>query len=190
MPFVPLATLMFLLGDVFDGRRQQDDPASVPLLTPHAGGGIEPPPLWVVHRGPALRRACEAVCARGEWAIVLLLPAGPVPHADDCTVPEVVRIVNVPHVAITSLRDAGAVEEGHTDVGWLEPHRCCWVPAATKVTSSDASPREDGATNMAVASHGSPTWTGAIHSTVPEAEIIGAAAYLLHTSPRQAARET
>ena len=37
MPFVPLAALMFLSGDVFDGHRQQDDPESVPLLTPHAG---------------------------------------------------------------------------------------------------------------------------------------------------------
>ena len=36
---------------------------------------------------------------------------------------------------------------------------------------------------MAVASHGSPTWTGAIRGTVPEAEIIGAAAYLLPTPP-------
>ena len=36
---------------------------------------------------------------------------------------------------------------------------------------------------MAVASHGSPTWTGAIYGTVPEAEIIGAATYLLHTPP-------
>ena len=36
---------------------------------------------------------------------------------------------------------------------------------------------------MAVASHGSPTWTGAIYGTIPEAEIIGAAAYLLHTPP-------
>ena len=71
----------------------------------------------------------------------------------------------------------------HSDVAWLEPHRYCWVPAATKVTSSDASPQGDGATNVAVASHGSPTWTGAIHGTVPEAEIIGARAYLLHTPP-------
>ena len=54
---------------------------------------------------------------------------------------------------------------------------------ATKVTSSDASPQGDGATNGAVASHGIPTWTGAIYGTVPEAEIIGAAAYLLHTPP-------
>ena len=36
---------------------------------------------------------------------------------------------------------------------------------------------------MAVASHGNPTWTGAIRGTVPEAEIIGAAACLLHTPP-------
>ena len=66
-------------------------------------------------------------------------------------------------------------------MAWLEPHRYCWVPPATKVTSSDASPQENGATNVAVASHGSPTWTGAIRGTVLEAEMIGAAAYLLHT---------
>ena len=39
MPFVPLAALLFLLGNVFDGHRQQDDCESVRLLTPHAGGG-------------------------------------------------------------------------------------------------------------------------------------------------------
>ena len=68
-------------------------------------------------------------------------------------------------------------------MAWLEPRRYCWVPVATKVTSSDASPQRDEATNAAVASHGSPTWTGAIHGTVQEAKIIGAAAYLLHTPP-------
>ena len=52
-----------------------------------------------------------------------------------------------------------------------------------KFTPSDASPKEDEATNVAVASHGRPTWTGTICGTVPEAEIIGAAAYLLHTPP-------
>ena len=107
MPFVPLAALLFLLGDVFEGYRQQDDPASVPLLTPHAGGGINPSPLWVVHGRPALSRACAAVHGCSEWAIALLLPAGPVPDADECSVPEVVRMSNVPqdpHVAVTSLR--------------------------------------------------------------------------------------
>ena len=252
MPFVPLAALMFLLGDVFDGHRQLDDPASVPLLTPHAGGGLSPPPLWVVHGRPAFDRACKAVWGREEWARVLLLPSGPAQDADECSVPEVVRLDKVPHdphVAVTSLRDGGAVEQGtvlvyqlprstavwgaeyttavdamrsicgcdvhwrphavyrpeaalspeltafnaeslgrvahspHSDVAWLEPHRYCWVPAAAKVTSSDASPQEDGATNVAVASHGSPTWTGAIRGTVPEALIIGAAAYLPHTPP-------
>ena len=49
MPFVTLAALLFLLGDVFEGYREQDDPASVHLLTPRAGGGINPLPLWVVH---------------------------------------------------------------------------------------------------------------------------------------------
>ena len=75
------------------------------------------------------------------------------------------------------------VQSPHSHVAWLEPHRYNWVTAATKVTSSDASAQEEGATNVAVASHGSPTWTGAICGTVPEAEIIGAAAYLLHTPP-------
>ena len=65
----------------------------------------------------------------------------------------------------------------------MEPRRYCWVLVWAKVTSFDASPQEDGVTNVAVASHGSPTWTGAIRGTVPEAEIIGAAAYLLHTPP-------
>ena len=68
-------------------------------------------------------------------------------------------------------------------MAWLEPHRYCLVPVATKVTSFDASPQGDEATNVAVASHGSPTWTGAIYGPVPEAEVIGAAAYLLHTPP-------
>ena len=53
MPFVPLAALLFLLGDVFEGYQQQDDPASVPLLIPHAAGGINTAPLWVVHGRPA-----------------------------------------------------------------------------------------------------------------------------------------
>ena len=68
MPFVPLAALMFLLGNVFDRHRQQDDPASVPLLTPHTGGGIDPPPVWVVHGGPAFRTACGVVRGGDEWA--------------------------------------------------------------------------------------------------------------------------
>ena len=95
MPFVPLAALLFLLGDVFEGYQQQDDPASVPLLTPHAGGGINPSPLWVVHGRPAFSTACAAVRGCSEWAIVLVLPAGPVPDVDECSVPEVVRMCNV-----------------------------------------------------------------------------------------------
>ena len=220
MPFVPLAALLFLLGDVFEGYRQQDDPAFVPLLMPHAGGGINPSPLWVVHGRPVFSRACAAVHGCSEWAIVFRLPAGPVPDANECSVPEVVRMSNVPHdshVAITSLRDGGVVEQGsvvvyqpsfsttvwgaeyptaldaikyvcgcdlawrphavyqpkvvlspeltassaaslgkvtqspHSDVAWLEPRRYYWVPVATKVTSSDASPQGDEATNVAVA---------------------------------------
>ena len=115
MSSAPLAALLFLLGDVFEGFRQQDDPASVSLLTPHAGGGINPSPLWVVHGRPAFSRACAAVHGCSEWAIILLLPAGPVADADECSVPEVVWMSNVPHdpnVAVTSLRAGGAVEQG------------------------------------------------------------------------------
>ena len=111
----PLAALLFLLGDVFEGYQQQDDPASVPLLTPHAGGGISPPPLWVVQGRPAFSRACAAVHKCSDWAIAHLLPGGPIPDPDEYSVPEVVRMSNVPHdphVAVTSLRDDGEVEQG------------------------------------------------------------------------------
>ena len=86
-----------------------------------------------------LRKACETVCARGEWAIVLLLPAGPVPYADDCTVPEVVRIVNVLHdlhVAVTSLRDGGVVEQGSVVV--YQPYRPTGGCGADYTTALDA----------------------------------------------------
>ena len=201
---------------------------------------------------PVFRRACKAARGHTEWAIVLLLPTGPILDVDESPVPEVVQMVNVPddpHVAITSLHAGGAVQQGsvlvyqpthstavwgaenttaldavksvcgcnvfwqphaayqpktalfpeltvsnaeslgkvvqspHSEVAWLEPHRYCWVPAAVQVTSPDASPQESGATNVAVASHGSPTWTGAIRGTVLEAEIIRAAAYLQHSPP-------
>ena len=115
MPFVLLAALLFLLGDVLEGYREQDDPASVPLLTPHAGGGKNPSTLWVVHGRPAVFRACAAVHVCSEWAIVLFLPAGPVTDADECSVPEVVRMSNVQdhsHAAVTSLQDGRAVEQG------------------------------------------------------------------------------
>ena len=94
------------------------------------------------------------------------------------------KAVLSPELTASSAASLGkVVHSPHSDVAWLEPHRYCWVRAATKVMSSDAAPREDGATNVAVASHGSPTWTGAIRGTVPEAEIIGVATYLLHTPP-------
>ena len=197
-------------------------------------------------------RACAAVWGRAPGAIVLLVPAGPAPDADDIPVPEVVTLVNLlhdPHVAVTSLRERGVVEQGtmvvyqphgsmavwgaefatalevigsmcgceipwlphgvhrpngilspelaasnaallgrvvvspHSDVAWPEPHGYCGMPMAARVTSSHASPQEEGFTNMAVAGHGSPTWTGAIHGTFLEAEIIGAATFLVHTSP-------
>ena len=80
MPFVPPASLMFLLRDVLDSGRQQDDPVSVPLLTPHPGGGLDPPPLWVIHgASAAFDTACNTVWGRAEWAIVLLVPVGTAP---------------------------------------------------------------------------------------------------------------
>ena len=84
MPFVPLGVLMFLLGDVFDGHRQQDDPA---LFTLHACGDLSPPPLWVVDGRPACDTACKAVWGREEWAIVLLLTSGPAQDVDESPVP-------------------------------------------------------------------------------------------------------
>ena len=94
------------------------------------------------------------------------------------------KVVLSPELTASSAASLGNVTHSHnSDVAWLEPRRYCWVPVATRVTSSDASPQGDEATNVAVASRGSPTWTGAIYGTVPEAEIIGAAAYLLHTPP-------
>ena len=94
------------------------------------------------------------------------------------------KVVLSPELTASSAASLGKVTQSpHSGVAWLEPRRYCWVPVATKVASSDASPQGDEATNVAVASHGSPTWTGAIYGTVPEAEIIGAAAYLLQTPP-------
>ena len=75
------------------------------------------------------------------------------------------------------------VQSPHSDVAWLEPRRYCWIPAAAKVTSADASRQEYGATNVAVMNHASSTLTGAIRGTAPEVDIIGAAAYLLHRPP-------
>ena len=52
---------------------------------------------------------------REEWAIVLLLPSGAAPDVDASPVPEVVRLDKVPHdlhVAVTLLREGGALEQG------------------------------------------------------------------------------
>ena len=89
MPFVLLATFMFLLRGVFESHRQRDDLALVSLLTPHAGDGFSHPSSWVVHGRSAFDRACKAVWGQEEWAIVLLLPSGPAPNADESPVAEV-----------------------------------------------------------------------------------------------------
>ena len=114
MPFVPLSARMFLLG-------------------------LSPPPLWVVHGRPAFDRACKAVWGREEWAIVLLLLSGPAPDADECPVPEVVRMDKVPHdphVAVTSLREGGAVEQGTVVV--YQPSHSTAVWGAKYTTALDA----------------------------------------------------
>ena len=73
------------------------------------------------------------------------------------------KVVLSPELTASSAASLGrVVQSPHSDVAWLEPHRYCWVP---------------------VASHGIPMWKGAIYGAVPKAEIIGAAAYLLHTPP-------
>ena len=117
MPFVPLAALLFLLGDVFEGYQHQDDPGSVPLLTPHAGGGINLSPLWVVHGRPAFSRACAAVHGCNN-AIVLLLPAGPIPDHDECSVPEVVRMSNMPHDPHVASRRCVMAARWNRDLWW------------------------------------------------------------------------
>ena len=79
------------------------------------------------------------MCGRDEWAIVLPLPAGPVPDADDCPLPEVVRIVTVPHdlhVAVTWLRDGGTVEQGSVVVYHLSRSTAVW--GAEYTTALDA----------------------------------------------------
>ena len=48
----PHGVLMSLPGDFLDGHQQQEDTASVPFLTPHGRGGIDPPPLWLVPGAP------------------------------------------------------------------------------------------------------------------------------------------
>ena len=94
------------------------------------------------------------------------------------------KVVLSPKITASSVASLGKVTpSSHSDLAWLEPQRYCWVPAATKVTSSDCSPQGDGATNVAEASHGSPTWAVAIRCMVPETEVISAAAYLLNTPP-------
>ena len=123
--------------DAFDGHRE--DPPSIPLLTPEAGGGMDPPPMWVVHGAPAFDKACAAVLGSAEWVIVLLVLAGTTHDAYETPVLEVVRMVNVPHdphVAIGSLREGGAVEQGTVVI--YQPHGSMAVLGAEFVTALEA----------------------------------------------------
>ena len=132
---VPLAALLPLLGDVVERYRQQEHPTPVPLLTPRAGGGRNPLPLWVVNGRPPFSRACAAVRWCSECAIFFLLPARPVPDADEFSVPEVVWMSNVPHdppVAVTSLRDGGALEHGSAVVYKPSCSTTVWVAEYTR----------------------------------------------------------
>ena len=88
---------------------------------------------------PLFDTACKAVWGQEEWAIVVLLPSGPVPDADKCPVPKVVRLDKVPHnpqVAVHSLRDGGAVEQGTVLV--YQPPRSTAVWVAESTTALDA----------------------------------------------------
>ena len=64
------------------------------------------------------------------------------------------------------------ITSSHCEVAWLEPRTYCLVPLGVWFTSSDASPQTAGVTNVAVAGRGGNTCTGAIHGTVPKAEIM------------------
>ena len=139
MPFVPPAALMFLLGDVFDGHWQQGDPALVPLLTPHAVGGLDPLPLWVVQGKLAFDRACKVVWGGAEGPVVLLVLAGSAPDAHVSPVAEVVRLDKVPHdphVPVISLGEGGAVEQGTVVI--YQPHRSTTVRGAEYTIGLDA----------------------------------------------------
>ena len=81
----------------------------------------------------------RAVQGSDKWAIVLLLTTGPVPDADESSVPKVVRMANVPHdphVAVTSLRAGGAVEQGSVVV--YQPSCSTAVWGAEYTTALDA----------------------------------------------------
>ena len=130
-----------LVGGVLDGHRQQDEPASVPLLTPHAGGGLAPPPLWVVHGKSTFDRACKAVCRRAEWAIALLLSTGPAPDADASLVLEEVTLDKVPHDLHTLSPRFAKMGQWSTERWWFTcrtgPQPCrgpsippCWTPSS------------------------------------------------------------
>ena len=69
---------------------------------------------------------------------MLFLPAGPAPDADASPVPEVVRLDKVPHdphIAVTSLREGGVVDQG-TEVVY-QPHRSTTVWGAEYTTALD-----------------------------------------------------
>ena len=94
--------------------------------------------MWVVHGRSAFDRACKAVWGGEEWAIVLLLPLGLAPDADASSVPELIRLDKVPHdplVAVTSLREGGAVEQGTLVV--YHPLRATAVWGAEYTTALD-----------------------------------------------------
>ena len=76
---------------------------------------------------------------RAGWAIVSLLPTGPAPDADASPVPEAVildKVPHDPHVAVTSLREGGATEQGTVVV--YQPHRSTTVWEAEYTTALGA----------------------------------------------------
>ena len=104
---------MFLLRTSLMGIINKTIRRRSPFLPHIHGVALNPPPLWAVHRISALDRACTAVWGWADWAIVLLVLAGPTPNAVAIPVPGVVKLDSAPHdphVAVTSLQEGGAVE--------------------------------------------------------------------------------
>ena len=73
-------------------------------------------------------------------------------------------------VGVTARRTV--VVSPNSELAGLEPHKYCWAPVGPTVTSFNASPQEEGDTNVAVAGKGRPTERVAVRGTVPEVVIV------------------
>ena len=105
-------------------------------------------------------------CSTAVWGAEYVTALDAIKSVCGCAVTCRPRAVYRPKAALSpELTASSAASVGkeaqspHLDVALLKLHRYCWMLAATKVTSSHASPQEDRATNVEVASNGSPSWT-------------------------------